>query len=264
MVRDWKTFEPSMDEPPFLISTLINKEAFAETLVDSGCLSYGVIDSRFARKHNLQRIKITPRELVGIGEQVVGRIDEVVTVRTDIDGCIDNKAFFYVAPKLMSYDLILGLAWMRKNQVLLSADRLSLTIGSQRTYIRNQNGRGPFRANAVPVSAAAFIRNTKRKYKGQRVEVFSASMADIEKALAVRKETDPRTKLPEHYSEFLSAFDRSEAEKLPPLRGPGTDHVIELEKVNGKEPAVPWGPLYNISRDELVVLRKTLIGLLNK
>ncbi len=56
-----------MDEPPFLISTLINKEAFAETLVDSGCLSYGVIDSRFARKHNLQRIKISPRELVGIG-----------------------------------------------------------------------------------------------------------------------------------------------------------------------------------------------------
>ena len=64
-------------------------------------------------------------------------------------------------------------------------------------------------------------------------------MADIEKALAVRKETDPRTKLPEHYSEFLGAFDRSEAEKLPPLRGPGTDHAIELEKVNGKEPAVP-------------------------
>jgi hypothetical protein len=253
-----------MDEPPFLISTLVNKEAFAETLVDSGCLSYGVIDSRFARKHNLQRIKITPRDLVGVGEQVVGRIDEVVTVRADIDGCVDDRAFFYVAPKLVSYDLILGLAWMRRNQVLLSADRLSLTIGSQRIYIQNQNGRAPFRANAIHVSAAAFIRNSKRKHKGQRVEVFSASMADIEKALAVRKETDPRTKLPEHFSEFLGAFDRLEAEKLPPLRGPGTDHAIELEKVDGKEPTVPWGPLYNMSRDELVVLRKTLTGLLDK
>jgi hypothetical protein len=57
-----------MDKPPFLVLTLINKEAFTETLVDSGCLSYGVIDSRFARKYNLQRIKITPRELVGVGE----------------------------------------------------------------------------------------------------------------------------------------------------------------------------------------------------
>ena len=89
-------------------------------------------------------------------------------------------------------------------------------------------------------------------------------MADIEKALAVRTETDPRTKLPEYYSEFLGAFDRSEAEKLPPLRGPGTDHAIKLEKVDGKEPTVPWGPLYNILRDELVVLRKILISLLNK
>ena len=96
------------------------------------------------------------------------------------------------------------------------------------------------------------------------MEVFAASMADIEKALTVRKETDPRTKLPEHYFEFLSAFDRLEAEKLSPLRGPKTDHAIELEKVNEKKPQVPWGPLYNMSRDELVVLRKTLTGLLDK
>ena len=99
-----------MDEPPFLISTLINKEAFIETLVDSGYLSYGVIDSRFARKHNLQRIKITPRKLVGIGKQVVGKINEVVVVRTNINGYVDDKAFFYIAPRIISYDLILGLA----------------------------------------------------------------------------------------------------------------------------------------------------------
>jgi len=46
-------------------------------------------------------------------------------------------------------------------------------------------------------------------------------------------------KLLEHYSEFLSIFDRSEAEKLLLLHGPGTDYTIELEKVNRKEPAVP-------------------------
>ena len=45
-----------------------------------------------------------------VGEQVVGKIDKVVIVRSDIDGYIDNKAFFYMAPRLVSYDLILGLA----------------------------------------------------------------------------------------------------------------------------------------------------------
>jgi len=84
--------------------------------------------------------------------------------------------------------------------------------------------------------------------------VFSISIADIEKVLIVRKETDPYIKLPEHYSEFLSIFDYLEAKKLLPLRSPGTDYTIKLEKVNRKEPTVPWGPLYNMSRDKLVVL----------
>jgi len=69
--------------------------------------------------------------------------------------------------------------------------------------------------------------------------VFSISIADIEKALTVRKETNPYMKLPEYYSKFLSIFDYSEAEKLLPLRGPGTNYTIELEKVNRKEPTVP-------------------------
>jgi len=94
--------------------------------------------------------------------------------------------------------------------------------------------------------------------------VFSISIANIEKALIVQKETNPYTKLLEYYSKFLSIFNYLEAEKLLPLHGPRTDYTIKLEKVNRKEPAVPWGPLYNMSRDELIVLRKTLIGLLNK
>jgi hypothetical protein len=84
--------------------------------------------------------------------------------------------------------------------------------------------------------------------------VFSISIANIEKVLIVQKETDPRTKLLEHYSKFLSIFDHSKAEKLLLLRGPRTNYTIELEKVNKKELVVPWGPLYNMSRDELIVL----------
>jgi hypothetical protein len=63
----------------------------------------------------------------------------------------------------------------------------------------------------------------------------------------------------------LAVFDQKKAEVLPLLRGAGTDHLIELEKdADGKEKEVPWGPLYNMSRDELLVLRKTLTDLLDK
>jgi hypothetical protein len=69
--------------------------------------------------------------------------------------------------------------------------------------------------------------------------VFSASIANIEKALIVRKETDPYIKLPEYYFEFLSIFDYLEAEKLLLLYSPRTNYTIKLEKVNRKEPIVP-------------------------
>jgi hypothetical protein len=69
--------------------------------------------------------------------------------------------------------------------------------------------------------------------------VFSISIANIKKALIVRKETDPRIKLPEYYSKFLGIFDYLEAKKLPPLHSPRTNYTIKLEKVNRKEPIVP-------------------------
>ena len=43
------------------------------------------------------------------------------------------------------------------------------------------------------------------------------------------------------------------------------DTAIKLEKdEQGREKEVPWGPLYGMSRDELLVLRKTLTELLDK
>lgn len=90
-------------------------------------------------------------------------------------------------------------------------------------------------------------------------------MADINKALCVKVYTDPKTKLPWHFSGYLLVFDQKAANKLPPIRGKGIDHTIELEqKEDRTEPEVPWGLMYRMSRDELLVLRKTLTELLDK
>ena len=43
------------------------------------------------------------------------------------------------------------------------------------------------------------------------------------------------------------------------------DHSIKLIKQpNRKDPEVPWGPLYNMSREELIILQKELTELLDK
>ncbi len=114
--------------------------------------------------------------------------------------------------------------------------------------------------------SAMFFSNLiwKKEEKQKKIEVFSASMINIKKALTSQKKTDLRTILLSHYHEFLNVFDCTMTEKLPLLREEGTDHQIELKEVNEKESKVPWDPLYNMMRKKLLVLHKTLTELLNK
>ena len=54
------------------------------------------------------------------------------------------------------------------------------------------------------------------------------------------------------------------AAELPPHR-PGIDNIFILEKSkNGREKNLPWGLLYKIIRDKLLILWKTLNELLDK
>src|ERR1700712_4404850 len=255
-----------MDCPPFLISTIINQDCVTSALVDSGCLSYGLVDSRFAQKHQFERMAITPRTMTAFDAPISGFVREVAAVVLDISG-YKRRAFLYVVPSLAGRDVLLGLPWLQQNKIKIDAAQGCLQIGSREVVVRPLSEKGRS-IDCAQISASAFstlVRTSGRKGR-KEVEVFSASMADIEKALSKRdkKATDPRTKLPEHYHEFLDVFSPEEAKKLPPLRGAGVDHRIELEKVDGKTPEVPWGPLYQMSRDELLVLRTTLTDLLDK
>jgi hypothetical protein len=89
-------------------------------------------------------------------------------------------------------------------------------------------------------------------------EIFSATMADINKALATKTYTDPKTKVPVEYHDLLHVFSRAEADKLPTRRP--YDHQIKLEP--GKQPG--YGPLYGMSLNELKVLKKYLDENLSK
>ena len=98
------------------------------------------------------------------------------------------------------------------------------------------------------IGAAPFTRLAKKK----ECELFTVNMRDIEHALNPKPEIDPATVLPSEYHEFLDVFSKKEADKLPERRS--YDHKILL--MDGKEPM--YGPLYGMSRDELLVLQKYL------
>jgi len=75
----------------------------------------------------------------------------------------------------------------------------------------------------------------KKEEKQKKIEVFSVSMINIEKALTSQKKADLRTILSDYYYEFLNVFNHIMTEKLPFLREEGTDHQIKLKKIDEKE-----------------------------
>ena len=87
----------------------------------------------------------------------------------------------------------------------------------------------------------------------------------IDKALAKLDKKDPAVedakvdaKLPKELKDLRKHFLNDEGASLPPHR-PGKDHAIDLTMdEQGREKDPPWGPLYGMSRDELLVLRRPL------
>lgn len=104
------------------------------------------------------------------------------------------------------------------------------------------------------------------KSRTRTVQVFSASLNNIIKAFekVIKTRTDPCTKLSPQFWHRLGAFTPKSSDKIAPFRGEGIDYKIELTDENGNEATVPWGPLYNMSYDELLVLRRTLTEYIDK
>ena len=256
-----------MKTRPFIVQSLLEHTVEAHTLVDCGCLNYGIISEAFAKQHQLPILDITPRPARGVtGEEI--QITRVVRTNLDIGTHSEKGAYFYVLPDHLGYDLILGLAWLQHNDSRMEAKRGRLYLRTTGARIYSTRKRTPPPMDIVEISSVAMQRFIKRpkhtKQYPKGTEIFAATMADIQKALEPKKRADPRTTVPTHYHDFLSLFEPKEAEKLPPHRGEGIDHKIELVRQGDKDPDVPWGPLYNMTAEELVVLRKTLTDLLDK
>ncbi len=160
-------------------------------------------------------------------------ITEVAAVSLDIDGHSEEQVFLYVVPKLVFYNMILKLPWMKNQNVHINAWQSKCLISFSHTLVWNSVQNDAPSLNCVHVSAAAFKTLILQKWKN--IEVFAASMWNIEKALWKKTWTDSCTKLPSHYQDFLDVFSHEAADKLPSIQEVNIDHAIELEKKNDKD-----------------------------
>ena len=108
------------------------------------------------------------------------------------------------------------------------------------------------------IGATLFNTLVQRSSHAKNMKIFSISIRDIEKALALKSTTNLAKKPSTEYHDFLNIFSRADSDGLP-LHRP-YDHKIPL--IEEKTP--PWGLLYAISQDKLKVLKKYLKENLSK
>lgn len=235
------------------------------------------------RKNNFYTEKIDPRPLQLADGKVAADITHIAKVELDIDGRLE-KLRGYVVPKL-AYPIILGKPRMERNNVMYSARKNYLRFGSRKHGMIVHacswyEKRAPPKIQSLVVhvkveqvalvSGSAFAGLARRTRKEKSGIIGAASVYDITRALepsASLSREEVEKNLPKeirHHTDLFLDDSNSHAETLPPLRL-GVDTKVTLQKdQHGRDKEVPWGPRYGMSRDELLVLRKTLSELLNK
>ena len=247
-----------MDSRPFLVDLYFKDHCRnSQALIDSGCLCHATISASLAESLDLPRIPIPSRTLSGVTHARHSQtVDSITHALIDVSGH-SQVIMAYMIPN-QTWPLILGLPWLQQNDVTILLARQSLYIGKSDITVRNSDLSSAYRA-PHEISANAFATWTYRARTSPDIQVFKASLRDIELALKPKPKGDPSKLLPSVYRDFMKAFSRTDADILPPHRL-GVDHEIYLEP--GQHP--PIGPLYGTPREELLLLRKTLIELLDK
>ena len=92
---------------PFAIPGFVNSIAQANIIVDSGCLSYTLCDSRFARQNSLERITVSPLGLEGFDGSKYRVATKVAILDLDLNRYTE-RIFAYIIP-LSGHDIFLGL-----------------------------------------------------------------------------------------------------------------------------------------------------------
>lgn len=178
-------------------------------------------------------------------------MSSITFISLDLDGYVTPKLWLYVFPN-SNHPMILGKKWLEDQDAVIHAkeQQLELQKGCSSVY-GVKRWRQAFKSVARPKLAADTTMTTLMK----SIPVCRASPEDISKALRVKPKLtleEAKGRLLEEVKDLAHLFaDDSGAEALPKPRG-NLDHAIDLRQKNGKTLTPPWGPLYNMSREEFV------------
>jgi hypothetical protein len=257
--------EDKLDGDHFVASCkIVNNKISIQTyaLIDTGCSGFAFIDETFARHNNLPFLSLkSTRTLEVIDGRPIssGQITHLGYLPLSIDSHHETIPFFVT--KLGSYSLVLGIPWLQLHDVTLRFKENSILFDSEYCKCKcNFSAKPlPIKGIAPPphfhlVSSAALYRFARR----DELQIFSTTIEQIDQAMGNAPKEVWRNRVPTRYKRFHKMMDEKFANEMP-LRHP-YDHKIPLKE--GKEP--PFGPLYGMSREEVIVLKQYIQDNLEK
>ena len=195
-----------MTSPPITINMLLNGVSYTYALVDSGCLCFGMMTKKTVEQNKLEWFPVPPQQVIGVMGRP-GTINEMAKTHINVDGHI-KTCYFYIEGDNLEYDLILSRLWLNRNNVQVVAKEKAIYFGLTGLYVKSTEGQSKKTTSNIhkvnDTAYASWMRWAKKQDSG--IEVFTAFMADIEKALCLKLNIDSLILLPEHYCHKLQLF----------------------------------------------------------
>lgn len=231
------------------------------TLIDSGAPAYGFIDTKFAHNHGFELIKLPRPRILRVfdgSDAASGTITYLAKTVLDIDGHTETMLLFVTS--LAYFDLVLGLPRLEHHSPRIDWKQGILEFNSPTCYRHSKQ----FSTRTYSVSQETIKEQQERSFCNdsaktivkiencdihtfeesfKRIDHFIMAIAidDTKEALRDKPIVNPADKLPKIYQEFLHAFSKEEADKLPRRRP--SDHKIVLKPAS----EATWGLLYGMS-----------------
>jgi hypothetical protein len=257
--------EDKLDEDHFVASCkIVNNKISVQThaLIDTGCFGFAFIDEIFARHNNFRFLPLkSPRTLEVIDRRPIssGQITHLCYPPLSIDSHHETIPFFVT--KLGSYPLVLGILCLQLHDTRLRFKDNSILFDSEYCKRKCNFSARPVPIKGIPplprfhiVSSAALCRFAGR----DKLQIYSTTIKEIDQVMAKALKEDWRNRVPIRYKRFNKMIDQKFANELPPRRP--YNYKIPLKE--GQEP--PFGPLYDMSREEPIVLKQYIQDNLEK
>ena len=246
------------------IDTLLNGILYTHTLIDSKCLCFDMMTKKTVEQNKLKQFSVSSQKVIDIMGKT-GTINEMTKTHINVKEHTEI-CYFYIKGNNLKYNLILSRLWLNRNDIWIVTKEKTIYFGLTSLYVKStENQPKKIISSIHKVNStvyASWIKQAKKQDSG--IEVFTAFITDIEKALHLKLNIDSLMLLPEHYHHKLKLFQFSKTEKLLPLQGPDINHRIKLKQIDDKDSETSWRLLYNMLREELLILHKKFTNLLNK